>query len=153
MLVFDLQEPEIISLVQRSEVPEDMSEEYINNNDNANVADPEHTADQAGGTDNTANCSPDTGEGTDTISMKADDEETVMIYSIEHVFPEEWNGHFGLPERQRKTMYFERIRYQGNWEILRPSVLFASVGDLGQEILSEIQTEARKMLEEMGCAV
>ena len=153
MLVFDLQEPEIIRLVQRSEVPEDMSEEYINNNDNANIADPAHTADQVGGTDNTANCSPDTGEGTDTVSMKADDEETVTIYSIEHVFPEEWNGHFGLPERQRKTMYFERIRYQGNWEILRPSVLFASVGDLGQEILSEIQTEARKMLEEMGCAV
>ena len=153
MLVFDLQEPEIIRLVQRYEVPADISEEYNNSNKNTNDSDPLQNADHANRPDNATKYSPDEDEGTDTVSMTTEDVEMVTIYSIEHVFPEEWNGHFGLPERQRKTMYFERIRYKGNWEILRPSVLFATVGDLGQDILGEIQSEARKMLEEMGCAV
>lgn len=178
MLVFDLEEPEIIRLVAIGEVSADSlmdlsadeaskSKADNRNPDPVSVSEtnvsysmPEAINDAGGTVHGAEGHALNTfGTNTGTAVNRADDStdteenESVTVYTVERAFPAKWDNHFGPRVSEQRSMFIERIRYQGNWEILRPSVLYATVGDIGQEILREIQTEARKMLEEMGCAV
>lgn len=151
MLVFDLQEPEIIRLVHKGEVSADTSEEDACDGTNTdNYAQSSEDDIKLNESEVVASGSEADRDGDHKLSENA---EMITIYSLERVYPDEWRNHFGESVRKRREMYVEKIQYQGNWEILRPSVLYATAGDIGQEILGEIRTESRKMLEEMGCAV
>ena len=90
--------------------------------------------------------SVNTSEKTDA----ADESETVTVYSLEKAYPKNWKGHFG---NYVKNDGFERIPYSGNWEILRPAKTYAAAGGIRQEIISEIEAEARKMLQGLGLAI
>ena len=90
--------------------------------------------------------SVNTSEKTDA----ADESEIVTVYSLETVYPESWKGHFG---DVFCNAGFERIPYSGNWEILRPARTYAAAGGIRQEIISEIEAEAQKMLQGLGLAI
>lgn len=151
MLVFDLQEPEIIRLIHKGEVLAESAEDHACDGTNTDNYE-QSTEGEIELNDSEAAAS---GSGVDRAGDQnlSENAEMITIYSLERAYPDEWRNHFGESVRKRKEMYVERIQYQGNWEILRPSVLYATAGDIGQEILGEIRTESRKMLEEMGCAV
>lgn len=128
MLVFDLSEPEIIRLVDTGE--------YVNEPvGNSEKKDEKVTV--------------------STIAPESDSDQTdiVVIYKLEKSYPEEWNGHFGKKCINHSLRSFERIHYHGNWEILRPAKMFSSGGGVRKEILHEIELEAQKMLQNLGCAV
>lgn len=120
MLVFDLSEPEIIRLVTKGEYQ------------------------AAGDTEAEQNEASSETEGV------TDETETVTVYSLEKVYPDNWEGHFGSSARNAE---FERIPYQGNWEILRPARTYAAAGGIRPEIIHEIETEAQKMLQGLGLAI
>lgn len=151
MLVFDLQEPEIIRMVQKGIIAADEAEEIIS----AETTLPENDDLRIDDSSVLKGATPEKENRDKIISTEnqVDNSETITVYALERSFPDRWNGHFGETLRERRAIYAERIQYQGNWEILRPSVLFATTGGIEQDILKEIQAEARKMLEEMGCAV
>lgn len=123
MLVFDLSEPEITSPVETGEYIEQI--------------------DDCRDTDNTV-------EDSHSSEMN---EDTVKIYALEKHYPENWADHFGETVSSRLRVGFERIPYHGDWEILRPAIVFAAGGGIRKEILDEIETEAQKMLLGLGMAV
>ena len=76
--------------------------------------------------------------------------EKVIVLSVERLYPKAWNGRFG---RYDSETAFERVPYKGNWEILRPTILFSTAGGVKPEIIEEISAESKKMLLELGCAI
>ena len=80
-------------------------------------------------------------------------EEVIQICGIESSFPKNWNDSFGLRPKERSRTLFERIRYQGDWEILRPAKIYMTAGGVDERVLAEVNIEAYKMLEEMRGAV
>ena len=124
MLVFDLSEPEIIRTVAKGEIIEDKQPE-----------------DDSGEMDGTAD------------SEHPEEPEKITVVSVEHSYPAEWDGRFGVYDREHESLTFERIAYQGNWEILRPAKTFSAAGGVRHEIIEEIAAEAHKMLQELGCAI
>ena len=125
MLLFDLAEPEIIRLVQEEES--------------------DHTGKQLADVGNIkANL------------LKEEDPDVageVKIIGVETVYPAEWENHFGSSSSDRATTLYERIRYKGNWEILRPAKYYATAGGVSESVLMEVKAESRKLIEEMRCAV
>lgn len=123
-LLFNLEEPETIRLVETEEIQM--------------VQSPDETDIDSAGEDSTE----------DMIEI-----ETIHIVRKERIFPKEWDGHFGVRFRDRNGRYFERIRYQDNWEILRPAKTYMIAAGVSETILREVETEAVKMIEEMRYAV
>ena len=80
-------------------------------------------------------------------------EDVIRVYGIESSFPKDWDDTFGLRPGERSQALFERIRYQGDWEILRPAKVYMTAGDVDENVLITVKSEAHKMLEEMRGAV
>ena len=127
MLVFDLSEPEIIRTVDKGEYREPSGSEA----------------------DTVFESGQNAAEGMASAGNESASEK-VIVLSLERSYPEEWEGRFGRYDRE---LTFERIHYQGNWEILKPAKMFRAAGGLKQEILDEISAESKKMLLELGCAI
>ena len=127
MLLFDLSEPEIFQLIEKD--PADT--ETAADSGEKRVADNDIVADE------------------DVVP----EEEVISVVGEETLYPEEWKIRFGENFRERAASYFERIRYQGDWEILRPARVYSTAGGISQAILSKVEVETQKMIEEMRCAV
>jgi hypothetical protein len=125
MLVFDLSEPEIICLVETGEYLDPLC---------------------AGTEDIVQNV---INEPDSNPEQKA----AVPVCRIEKTYPAEWGNRFGQTYSEKSVLYFERIHYKGDWEILRPAKVFAAGGGVRPEILHEVEIEAQKMLQELGCAI
>ena len=135
MLIFDLSEPEIIRLVQEGIISAD--EIRSAEGDKSEVNDGE-----------SGNATGNVDEGDNSGET-----ETVEIMRKETIYPEEWEDSFGRRADGRLTWYYERIRYYGNWEILRPARRYAIAGGVNEEVLKEVQRETRRIIEELRCAV
>ena len=83
---------------------------------------------------------------------EAGQEMNITVIDITREFPPEWDGHFGIPAN-KTAISFERLPYSGTWEILRPALLYSTLGGVSVATLDEIQKEAQQMLSEMGYAV
>ena len=127
MLLFDLSEPEIFQLIEKD--PADT--ETAADSGEKRVADNDIVADE------------------DVVP----EEEVISVVGEETLYPEEWKIRFGENFRERAASYFERIRYQGDWEILRPARVYSTAGGISQAILSKVEVETQKLIEEMRCAV
>ena len=99
---------------------------------------------------------PDT-DGYNKEDNTTDDEmaeaEVVAVVGMETCYPRSWQGRFGKRARERLFCYYERIRYQGNWEILRPAKICLTAGGVSEAVLKQVQVEARQLINEMRCAV
>lgn len=124
MLLFDLSEPEIIRLV-----PEEMdaNEEAINIVGKADYN--------------------DNSEG----AMKECEEAEPA--RLEQVLPERWTNSFGRSAKNSSVWYFERIRYKGDWEILRPAKQFSIAGNVSQHVLDNVKRETQRIIKDMRRAV
>ena len=127
MLLFDLSEPEIFQLIEK---------------DPANAETKEASRE---------NCTTD--NDTDAAEDILPEEEVISVIGEETLYPEEWKIRFGENFRERAASYFERIRYQGDWEILRPARVYSTAGGVSQSILAKVEVETQKLIEEMRCAV
>lgn len=127
MLLFDLSEPEIVRMIQREASEKTVGEDSVKIEN-----DEELTA----------------------ASDKVEETEAVVdVLGIETLYPEEWKIRFGENFRERAVSYFERIRYQGDWEILRPAKVYATAGGISQTVLDKVSEETQKLIGEMRCAV
>lgn len=86
-------------------------------------------------------------------TSETETEDVIRVYGIESSFPKDWDDTFGLRPGERSKALFERIRYQGDWEILRPAKVYMTAGDVDENVLITVKSEAHKMLEEMRGAV
>lgn len=134
MLLFDLSEPEIIRLVH---------EETIRVDAGASAEDVENIDADSGKTD-----LRDAPENVDTRSG-----EIVEVMRREKVYPQSWEDSFGNRADERLTWYFERVSYDGDWEILRPAKCFAIAGGVSKSVLDEVKRETHKIIEELRNAV
>lgn len=123
MLLFDLSEPEIIRLVQQ---------EIVATDNGTDVDDKQIT-------ENTAE-----NEGTEIA---------VSVVGVETLYPDDWKIRFGNSFKERASCYFERVRYQGDWEILRPAKVYSTAGGVSQTVLAHVKDETQKLINEMRCAV
>lgn len=130
VLFFDLLEPEIIRLV-----PEEDNADI----ERAAASDVDHIEDNAV----SAESSDDGSEA----------KEEVEVMKLETVIPDSWHENFGSGSENRYTWYFERVRYDGSWEILRPARFYAYAGNFQQELFDEVRRETHRIIEEMRCAV
>lgn len=137
MLLFDLSEPEIIRLVRQ---------DIYNADEDLSAADVEHTDITYEGASGSCD------HGDDDGSEPGDNEE-IEVVRPEKIYPEEWNSSFGRSAADRLAWYYERIRYEGDWEILRPAKCFAIAGGVREDVLKEVQRETKSIIEEMRCAV
>lgn len=135
MLIFDLSEPEIIRLVQEGIISADEIKTAEDDKSEVNAG-------ESGGL-----------IGNEGDGENAGESETVEIMRKETVYPEAWVDSFGRRADDRLSWYFERIRYYGNWEILRPARRYAIAGGVNEDVLKEVQRETRRIIEELRCAV
>ena len=135
MLLFDLSEPEIIRLVQQATI---IADESIYTEDVNNIGD----SSEVSGSENTGH------------TNESDSEyETIEVVRKEKIYPEEWGDSFGRSASERLTWLYERIRYEGDWEILRPAKIYAIAGGVSESVLKEVKRETQHIIEEMRCAV
>lgn len=129
MLLFDLSEPEIIRLVRQDTITEDQlgSGEDVEHTDNNVNGDIGGNADSAG--------------------------EMIEVVRPQKIYPEAWGDSFGKSAESRMSWYYERIQYDGDWEILRPAKRFAIAGGVSEAVLKEVERETHKIIREMRCAV
>ena len=124
MLLFDFSEPEITRLVQDEAAMMGVKD-----------------IEEAGADDITEGSGPG-------------DSEAAEVVRPEKIYPEKWENSFGQNAAiERQIYYYERIRYYGDWEILRPARTYAIAGGVSEAILKEVEDETRRMINEMGCAV
>ena len=123
MLLFDLSEPETIRTVKKGEIF------------------PETEITEA---------ASDESKSSEAAS---DETQVIQVYGIESSFPDGWKGRFGPRIEEKSQTLFERIHYQGSWEILRPAKIYMTAGGVDERVLAEVNIEAYKMLEEMRGAV
>ena len=129
MILFDLTRPQIIRMIQTGELEVEVDEQDSPDTSGASVEDAER------------NDTPD------------QERKVIPIMRFETCFSEEWEDRFGSSPEEASVGIFERIRYQGDWEILRPARLYKVAGGVSEAVLREVETESQKMLEEMRCAV
>ena len=138
MLLFDLSEPEIIRLVQENvvETAENAGQDFtdIQNAEGMKTA-------------------ADSSEGGGTGSDGGDNDEVTVVVRQEKVYPEKWNDSFGRSAADRLTWYYERIAYEGDWEILRPAKTYAIAGNVSEAVLKEVKHETRRIIAELRSAV
>lgn len=129
MLLFDLTEPEIIRNIQKTEIIESDSTDCLSDNEE--------------------------GIKTDILIEEGSKESVVevTVTGVETVYPESWGDSFGRKAEERLTCYYERVKYQGNWEILRPAKTYMTAGGVSESILADVQAESIRMIEEMRCAI
>jgi len=134
MLLFDLSEPEIIRLVH---------EETIRVDAGASAEDVEHKD------VNTEETESDKA----TNNGDAETGEIIEVMRREKVYPQSWEDSFGNKVGERLTWYFERVPYDGDWEILRPAKCFSIAGGVSKSVLNEVKRETKKIIEELRSAV
>lgn len=129
MILFDLTQPQIIRLIQTGEI--DMDEE-----------------DQDPTCETEVDVAHD-GDDDDTDKKR----ERIPVMGIEIVFSKDWEDRFGCDSKELSCSLFERIRYQGDWEILRPARVYKVAGGISEAVLKQVEEESHKILKEMRCAV
>ena len=134
MLLFDLSEPEIMRLIH---------EETIRVDTGASAED----------VDNIVDADEKTDLGNAPENVNAGSSEIVEVMRREKVYPQSWKDSFGNRAGERLTWYFERVEYDGNWEILRPAKCFAIAGGVSKSVLDEVKRETHKIIEELRRAV
>ena len=82
-----------------------------------------------------------------------EDTEVTVVVRQEKVYPEKWNDSFGRSAADRLTWYYERIAYEGDWEILRPAKTYAIAGNVSEAVLKEVEYETRRIIAELRSAV
>lgn len=92
----------------------------------------------------------DTGGGT---AAEGEVTETIEVMTPETVYPDSWTQSFGRRTDEQLTWYYERIQYDGDWEILRPAKCFAIAGGVSESVLNEVERETRRIIAEMRSAV
>lgn len=92
----------------------------------------------------------DTGGGT---AAEGEVTETIEVMTPETVYPDSWTQSFGRRTDEQLTWYYERIQYDGDWEILRPAKCFAIAGGVSESVLNEVERETRRIIAEMRRAV
>ena len=79
--------------------------------------------------------------------------ETVEVMRPETICPESWEDSFGRRTDEQLTWYYERIHYDGDWEILRPAKCFKIAGGVSKSVLREVERETHRIIAEMRSAV
>jgi len=79
--------------------------------------------------------------------------DAVEFMKPETIYPDSWSDSFGRRTDGQLTWYYERIRYDGDWEILRPARCYAIAGGVSETVLNEVERETRRIIAEMRSAV
>ena len=81
-------------------------------------------------------------------SVEAPSENMKTVKKV--LYPKAWIHNFG--ETTNRTVFFQRIAYKGNWEILRPAKTVEGMEIITREILDDLMGEAEKLIDRMRCA-
>lgn len=125
VLFFDLSEPEIIRMV----------------------------TDEAADSDGHMNDAADRDADHPVAEGYSEEPEAVEEARLEKVLPDRWKESFGNNLKERRTCFLERIRYKGDWEVLRPARQYSIAGNVSQAVLDEVKRETRRIIEDMRQAV
>lgn len=86
-------------------------------------------------------------------AVEGEEAEAVEVMIPETICPESWEDSFGRRTDEQLTWYYERIHYDGDWEILRPAKCFAIAGGVSKSVLKEVERETHRIIAEMRSAV
>ena len=81
-------------------------------------------------------------------SVEAPSENMKTVKKV--LYPKAWIHNFG--ETTNRTVFFQRIAYKGNWEILRPAKTVEGMEIITREVLDDLIDEAEKLIDRMRCA-
>ncbi len=85
---------------------------------------------------------------TDSVEENADVKKKKVSRKAETViYPGEWNDGFG--DKEGTVMFLQRVRYHGNWDVLRPARTVEGLQDFTAELLSALMAEAKDLMNEM----
>ena len=86
-------------------------------------------------------------------SMRQADNEEINVVGFKIIYPKGWSNHFGTSLHDISLCLYERIRYKGDWEILRPSRYYTTAGGINKRVISMVEAETQKLIAEMRGAV
>ena len=88
---------------------------------------------------------------TEVEENTVDTSENKMKKIVRILFPNQWQNHFG--SRSEEVVLLHRVKYCGNWDVLRPAKTVEGMGLISENLLEKLNNEAHSMIEKMGCAV
>jgi len=150
-MLFDLNEPEI---TVREEVETDTDEEDILDFSDAAVA-----LNTAIDTDAIADTGSQTEveDATDDLAADSTDEEKTAKRprrtpaKIITLYPLSWTDSFG--DEADKIHLLERVKYSGDWDVLRPAKTVENVQDFTREKVDALMDKAQELIDKMREAV
>ena len=60
---------------------------------------------------------------------------------------------FPPAEAATEKEFVERVKYYGNWDVLRPAKIVEGLEPISENLLDKLNEEAQNMIEKMRCAV
>jgi hypothetical protein len=119
MMIFDLEEPEIIV---QEKVEQDTTE----------IADVEKT------------------DSRENSEIEPTSESEAKPVSTTY-FPKNWVSSFG--RKTDEIIFLKRVKYYGNWDVLRPAKTIEGMDIITQEVLEDLSKEAKALMDGMRSAV
>lgn len=121
MMLFDLEEPEVLKIRETVTETEDNEREAVINSETGKIKEK-------------------------NISVSKRLRNTNRIHWL---YPVKWRQEFGVRVENECITFLERIPHQGNWEILRPAVTIEGHQKLTREYIDELSIQATEMLDNM----
>ena len=88
---------------------------------------------------------------TEVEENTVDTSENKMKKIVRILFPKQWQNHFG--SRSEEVVLLHRVKYCGNWDVLRPAKTVEGMGLISENLLEKLNNEAHSMIEKMVCSV
>ncbi len=104
------------------------------------------TEDEGQEADNTSQISEDSNVESEPVVDTSEKKKRKKTPEIT-LFPQSWTNHFG--DAEGTVAFLERVKYHGDWDVLRPAKPVEGLQDFTAENIEEFKNEAFKLMKEM----